>query len=99
MKDDTLYLIHMLERARAVQRKVTGLTRAKFDADENLRLALVYLLQVIGEAARCVKESTRTQFRDIPWRQLTGMRHKIVHDYVNVNFDVAGRHRRNRSRS
>ena len=53
-KDDKVYLIHMLELAQRVRHKVNGVTRAQFDADDNLQLALMHLIQTIGEAARMV---------------------------------------------
>lgn len=88
MKDDRLYLVHMLETARQVAAKVAGRSRADFDMDENLRLALTHLLQVIGEAARRVSEPTRIKIAELPWKQITGMRHRIVHDYMNINFAI-----------
>lgn len=52
MNDDLLYLGHMLDMARKARSFVEGKTRAEYDEDEILRLALTYLLQTIGEAAR-----------------------------------------------
>jgi uncharacterized protein with HEPN domain len=87
-KDDLVYLGHMLDIARKISDKVHGLTRETFDADEDLRLALAHLVQVIGEAARCVSEDGKSRFSAIPWREIIGMRHKIVHDYMDVSFEV-----------
>jgi len=85
---DPLYLGHMLDTAkeaveRAVERGVDG-----FVEDEDLRLALAYRIQMIGEAARRVSEATRRAHPDIPWKQIIGMRHKIVHDYLSVDYDI-----------
>jgi uncharacterized protein with HEPN domain len=88
MKDDRLYLVDMLETARRVQNRVKGLTRAAFDQNEDLQLALAHLLQTIGEAARLVTPATRQDFPTIPWNEITGMRHKIVHDYLRIRFDI-----------
>lgn len=87
-KDDNLYLGHMLDTARKVTAKMHGQTRATFDSDENLRLAVLHLVQTIGEAARQVSETGRTAHPEIPWHAITGMRHRIVHDYLNVSYDV-----------
>ncbi len=43
---------------------------------------------MIGEAARLVSPEGRSQLSSIPWREITGMRHKIVHDYLNVDDDI-----------
>lgn len=87
-KDDMVYLGHMLDMARNAIAKTHGLTRTQYDADENLRLALVHLIQVVGEAARRVSEPVRSSHPEIPWTEIIGMRHKVVHEYLNVDFDV-----------
>jgi uncharacterized protein with HEPN domain len=78
----------MLDHAQKVTGKVQGKTPAEFDADENLRLALADLVRTIGEAARPVSESTKTACTEAPWRQIMGMRHRIVHDSMNVDEDI-----------
>jgi len=87
-KDDLVYVGHMLDTARKVARKVRGLSRQQFDDDENLRLALTHLLQVIGEAAARVSGSFCDSHPEIPWKAIVGMRHKVVHDYLNVDEDI-----------
>jgi len=88
MKSDLVYLGHMFDLASKATQKIAGKTRAEFDADENLQLALVHLVQMIGESARRVGASTRTTYPEIPFRQVIGMRHKVVHDYLDVDLDV-----------
>jgi uncharacterized protein with HEPN domain len=88
MKDDRLYLLHMLETSRRIEQKVAGLSRSQFDSDDNLQLALTHLIQTIGEAARLVGDSTRSTLPNIPWPAITGMRHRIVHDYTRIDLDV-----------
>jgi len=55
-KDDLILVGHMLDTSEKAVSKVNGLDRADFNADENLRLALVHLIQTIGEAARRLSE-------------------------------------------
>jgi len=87
-KDDSLYLGHMLDIAWKVVTKTSGLSRADYDQDENLRLALAHLVQVIGEAARRVSPKTQKAHPEIPWANIIGMRHKVVHDYLEVDEDI-----------
>jgi len=87
-KDEFVYVEHMLDIARRIEAKVAGIGRPAFDADENLRLAVTHLIQTIGEAARLVSDDFRNSNADIPWHQITGMRHRIVHDYLSVDFDI-----------
>lgn len=86
--DDALYLEHMLDMARKSLEKVEDLVRDDYDDDENLRLALTHLIQVIGEAAGRVSKQTCMLYPDVPWREITGMRNRIVHDYLNIDEDV-----------
>ena len=87
-KDDMVFAGHMLDTARRALAKVRGKERADFDADENLRLALTHLLQIIGEAARRLSLQFRETHTSIDWKAIIGMRHKVVHDYLNVDEDV-----------
>jgi uncharacterized protein with HEPN domain len=90
-KDDLVSVGHMLDTARRATEKIHGKSRRDFDADENLRLALAYLLQIFGEAARQVSPQFRDSHPAIPWNAIIGMRHKVVHDYLNVDVDVVWR--------
>jgi uncharacterized protein with HEPN domain len=87
-QDDVVYVGHMLDLARKIAAKTTGVRREEFDGDENLRLALAHLLQTIGEAARRVSREFQCAHPEIPWGGIVGMRHKVVHDYMDVDEDV-----------
>ena len=89
VKDDLVYLRHILDTAEQILCKVSNLSRAQFDADENLRLALVHLIQTMGEAARRVSAEFQTRHPQIPGRQIIRMRHRIVHDAVRLRIDPA----------
>lgn len=86
--DDLVYAGHMLDSARKAQQLVTGKSEADYDADEVLRLALTHLLQIIGEAARHTSAEFQVAHPELPWSAIIGMRHKVVHDYMNVDEDV-----------
>jgi uncharacterized protein with HEPN domain len=93
-KRDVVYVGHMLDMALKAVGKAHGLSRDAYDAGENLRLALIHLIQVIGEAARQVSREFSDTHPEIPWADIIGMRHKVVHDYLGVDED----HRLSRSR-
>jgi len=78
----------MLDLSARSPAKIAGVPREKFDQDENLRLALAHLLQTIGEAARRVSGEFQKAHPEIPWSGIVGMRHKVVHDYMDVDEDV-----------
>lgn len=86
--DDSVYVGHMLDMSKKATRLAQGKDRAEFDRDEALQLALAHLIQIIGEAARRVSPEFREAHPQIPWRAIVGMRHKIVHDYMEVDEDI-----------
>jgi uncharacterized protein with HEPN domain len=53
-----------------------------------LRYALVQAVQIVGEAAGKVSAETRSRYPDIPWARMTGMRHRLVHAYFEVDHDI-----------
>jgi uncharacterized protein with HEPN domain len=87
-KNDFVYVGHMLDLARQVVAKTQELSRSQYDSDHNLRLALTHLLQVIGEAARRVSQEFRDLHPEVPWKAIVGMRHRVVHDYMNVDEQI-----------
>ena len=87
-KGDNVYLGHMLDKALLAMGKVYGKTREEYDANEDLRMITAYLVQTIGEAARRVSQKTRDAYPQIPWKRITGIRHRIVHDYMDVDYDI-----------
>jgi hypothetical protein len=62
---DLVYVGHMLDMARKAVSKTQGISRQSYDADENLRLALIHLIQTIGEAARQVSKDFCSRHPDI----------------------------------
>jgi uncharacterized protein with HEPN domain len=81
-------LRHMLEHAREAVAMVRGKTRADLDTDRQLNLALVRLLEIIGEAAARIPESERACSPNIPWAQIISLRHRLIHGYDAVDFDI-----------
>ena len=87
-KDDWLYVEHMLEMSQKALNAVKNKTKRVYDRDELLRLALIHIVQVIGEAARQISPEFQEQNPQVPWRDIIGMRHRIVHDYLRVDEDM-----------
>jgi len=87
-KDDRVYAGHMLDLARKAQTLLGAKPLEELARDETLLLALTHLVQTIGEAARNVSPPFQAQHADIPWKEIIGMRHKVVHDYLDVDPDI-----------
>jgi uncharacterized protein with HEPN domain len=87
-KNDWVYIAHMLEMSQKAIQLTNGKSRFDYDQEEVLRLALTRIIQVIGEAAQRVSNEIQKEYSEIPWHEIVGMRHRIVHDYLNVDEDV-----------
>ena len=78
----------MLDHAREVVALVQGRTRADLDSDRLLNLALVRLLEIIGEAANRMPEEEQTRHAEIPWPQIVSLRNRLIHGYDSVDFVI-----------
>lgn len=87
-KDDRIRLLHMLDAAQEAVLFAQGRSRADLDSDRKLVLALVKEIEIIGEAASQISESTRHQWSAIPWADIIGMRNRLVHAYFDINLDI-----------
>ena len=85
-KDDA-YLLDMLLSARRIVEFTAGVTEDGFRRDSMMQHAVMRLIQIVGEAARKVSPETRDAHAEIPWKQIVGMRHRLVHDYFKINLD------------
>ena|SRR5436190_5664694 len=86
--DDATRLRHMLDAAEEAVTFATGKTRVDFDRERMLTLALVRLIEIIGEAAANVTPATKAAHAEIPWRQIVGTRNRLVHAYFAINLDI-----------
>ncbi|MGD0102747.1 MAG: DUF86 domain-containing protein [Rhodopila sp.] len=78
----------MLLAARDGRGFVAGMDEAEFLASRLHQNAVIRSLEVIGEAAGKVSATTQAAYPDIPWRQITGMRHRLIHGYADVQLDL-----------
>jgi len=81
-------LRHMLKHAREAVAISEGRTRADLDEDRLFNLALVRLLEIIGEAASRVPVEEQKNYPNIPWSEIVGLRNRLIHGYDVVDFDV-----------
>lgn len=89
--DDEVRLRHMLDAAREAQSFMVGRKRGDLDKDRMLVLALVKSVEIIGEAAFMMSETTKEMSPAIPWVDIIGMRHRLVHAYFDINLDILWR--------
>ncbi|MBM3216704.1 DUF86 domain-containing protein [Candidatus Poribacteria bacterium] len=86
--DPLVAIRHMLDHAREAVEITRPHRREDMDTDRLLNLAVVRLLEVIGEAARRVPDELRRGFPRIPWQDISDLRNRLIHGYDMTNFDT-----------
>jgi uncharacterized protein with HEPN domain len=91
LHSDEVSLRQMLEHSREALALVHGRTREDLDRDRVLCLALVQLVQIVEEAAGRVSSATRARYCLVPWREIIGLRNRLVHGYDAIDYDILWR--------
>ena len=81
----------MLDWAQITNRLVVGQTRHSLDGNRILQYALARSLQNIGEAANNITNEAKRDIAEIPWADIIGMRHRLVHVYYALDLDIIWR--------
>jgi uncharacterized protein with HEPN domain len=71
-----------------IGRYLAGLDQAAFLADEKTVDAVVRNVEIVGEAVKQLPAEFKERHPDIPWRQIAGLRNRIVHDYAGVDLEI-----------
>lgn len=85
---DPAYAAHMLEAIARIRRYVGRKGRAAFLASPLLQDAVIRNIEIVGEAAGRVSRGFAARHAAIPWRDIAGMRHRLIHGYLTVNLDT-----------
>ncbi len=82
-------LRHILDECEYIDSVVSaGLTRERMMEDETLKRAVVRSLEVIGEATKKIPADVKVQWSGIAWKNMAGMRDRLVHDYMGINYFI-----------
>lgn len=85
------YLQDIIEAMAKAEVFVAGMDLPTFRKDEKTQFAVIRALEIVGEAAKKIPPPLRRRFTSIPWKNLAGMRDKLIHDYVGVSVEVVWR--------
>jgi len=88
MKDDTIYLKHILEAIRKIECYLTEVTYDSFCQDDMRIDAVVRELEIIGEASNNLSEKFQKDHSKIHFREITDMRNILIHKYFGVNLKI-----------
>ena len=88
---DKVRLRHMLDASKKAVEFCAGKTETDFAKDEKLALAVVRLLEIIGEAAKNISPDVRNAHPGIPWKEIAGTRDRLIHGYFDVDLAILGK--------
>lgn len=88
MKDNIVYLQHILESIEKIEKYLKEVSFDAFTQNEMMVGATVRELEIIGEAASKIDKTIKEKYLDLPWNEMVGMRHRLIHEYFGVDVGV-----------
>lgn len=88
MKNDQLYLLHILDEVSYLLQKGDTLTYEKLLTDKDIEHAITRSLEIIGEAAKNLSSETWQKYQEVPWKDIAAMRNRIIHGYFSINYEI-----------
>ncbi len=91
MKKDDIYLRHMMDAVSKIEKYTKNITDSKFRRNSMLQDAVIRQIEVIGVASKKVSDIIKREYSSIPWKDIGGMRDKLIHDYFGVDITAVGK--------
>lgn len=87
-KEPIEYLRHIYDECSYLLSASKDLTKDDFLDDETLKRAVVRSLEIIGEATKKIPTDFKVKWSSIEWKNMAGMRDRLIHDYIGVNYSI-----------
>jgi Uncharacterized conserved protein len=87
-KRDTIYLRHILDAISRIEEYTEGIEYENFMEDHLTQDGIIRQIEILGEATKRLSDEIREKYPDIPWKDIAGMRDKLIHDYLGVDMDA-----------
>jgi len=87
-KDPLVRVRHMLDFARKAVQFTSGKNRSDLDSNEMLAMAVVHLIEMLGEACRNIPAGFQNRYPEVPWEQISSTRNRLAHGYLEVDMDI-----------
>lgn len=87
-RDVRVYIDDILEAIKKTENYSKKISFEEFSRNEQLVDAIIRNCEIIGEAVKNISQEIKEKHADIPWRKMTGMRDKLIHQYFGVNKKI-----------
>ncbi len=88
MREYSLYLQDILNAMLAIEKFVEGMEFENFKNDDKTSSAVIKKFEIIGEAAKHVSEDIKNKYPQIRWKEMAGMRDRLIHFYFGIKYDL-----------
>ncbi len=88
LKDHRIYIDHILVSANRIQSFVSEMDYDQFASDFKTQDAVIRNFEIIGEATKRISLDFRNNYPEIPWSDMSGMRDRLIHDYLEVDIEI-----------
>jgi uncharacterized protein with HEPN domain len=87
-RDYGSYIEDIIEHMKYAEEFIKFMTFEEFANDKKTVLSVTKCIEIVGEAAKQIPDSIREKYPEIPWRDMAGIRDRLVHGYFKVNLEI-----------
>ena len=88
MKKDEAYLKHVMDAVSDIEKFMESISKEGFFKNKEKQYAVLRALEIIGEAVKNLSGVLKSKHREVPWKDIAGMRDKLIHEYFGVNLEL-----------